>query len=446
MGSTKTEAFHDYTAAYYTLGCKLNFAETSTVGNILRERGVRKAEPGETPDLCIVNTCSVTETADKKSRSLIRRLHRKHPESQIIVTGCYAQLKPGEVAGIEGVAKVFGSNEKLRIADYVDSWISGKKWGDSEKPAATHRDMTQFVPSCSRGDRTRFFLKVQDGCDYFCTYCTIPYARGRSRSGSITDLVAQAKEAALQGGREIVLTGVNIGDFGHGSEETFFELIRELDTVEGIQRYRISAIEPNLLTDEIIEWAGRESRRFMPHFHIPLQSGSDNVLRIMNRRYDTELFARRVEKIREVIPDAFIGVDIIAGARGESEEEWRKSYEFVESLDITRLHVFPYSERPGTAALLLEGAVEKRERDRRAEQLIQLSNKKLEGFMKREAEREKPVLWEHEIKGTGLMSGLTDNYIRVVAPTQEEKLNRVTMVRLTGIDPKRTETMEGEHI
>ena len=446
MGSTKTEAFHDYTAAYYTLGCKLNFAETSTVGNILKERGVRKAEPGETPDLCIVNTCSVTETADKKSRSLIRRLHRKHPESQIIVTGCYAQLKPEEVAGIEGVAKVFGSNEKLRIADYVDSWISGKKWGDSEGLAATHRDLTQFVPSCSRGDRTRFFLKVQDGCDYFCTYCTIPYARGRSRSGSITDLVAQAKEAALQGGREIVLTGVNIGDFGHGDEETFFELIRELDKVEGIQRYRISSIEPNLLTDEIIEWAGRESRRFMPHFHIPLQSGSDNVLRIMNRRYDTELFAHRFEKIREVIPGAFIGVDIIAGARGESEEEWRKSYEFVESLDITRLHVFPYSERPGTAALLLEGAVEKRERDRRAEQLIQLSNRKLEGFMKRSVGSEKPVLWEHEIKGTGLMSGLTDNYLRVVAPTQGEKLNRVTMVRLTGIDPKRTETMEGEHI
>lgn len=446
MGSTKTEAFHDYTAAYYTLGCKLNFAETSTVGNILRERGVRKAEPGETPDLCIVNTCSVTETADKKSRSLIRRLHRKHPESQIIVTGCYAQLKPEEVAGIEGVAKVFGSNEKLRIADYVDSWISGKKWGDSDELATTHRDLTQFVPSCSRGDRTRFFLKVQDGCDYFCTYCTIPYARGRSRSGSITDLVNQAKDVARQGGKEIVLTGVNIGDFGHGCEETFFELIRELDKVEGIKRYRISSIEPNLLTDEIIDWAGRESRRFMPHFHIPLQSGSDNVLRIMNRRYDTELFAHRVEKIREVIPGAFIGVDIIAGARGESEEEWRKSYEFVESLDITRLHVFPYSERPGTAALLLEGAVEKRERDRRAEQLIQLSNRKLEGVMKRAIGSEKPVLWEHEIKGTGLMSGLTDNYLRVVAPTQGEKLNRVTMVRLTGIDPKRTETMEGEHI
>lgn len=449
MGSTRTETFHDFKASYHTLGCKLNFAETSTLGNVLKEQGIRKAEKGEIPDICIVNTCSVTEMADKKSRSLIRKLHRQYPDATIIVTGCYAQLKPEEVAAIEGVEMVFGANEKHKISNYVEAWISGKKWdgeGSGKIVKSEHGDMTEFVPSCSRGDRTRFFLKVQDGCDYFCTYCTIPFARGRSRSGKIETLTAQAREASRQGGKEIVITGVNIGDFGKGSDESFFDLVRALDEVEGIERYRISSIEPNLLNEEIIEWVAKDSRKFMPHFHIPLQSGSDEVLKIMNRRYNTGLFAERIARIREMIPDAFIGVDVIAGARGESREEWEKALEFLERLDITRLHVFPYSERPGTAALLLGGAVDKREKDRRAEVLITVSDRKLCDFMGRQAGSQKPVLWEHEISGTGLMSGLTDNYIRVVAPLKEELLNTVSDVILRGIDSKRAETMTGEHI
>lgn len=446
MGSNRSDILQDLKASYHTLGCKLNFAETSTVGARLKELGVRRAEAGEEPDLCVVNTCSVTEMADKKSRSLIRRLHRKYPAAGIIVTGCYAQLKPEEIRGIEGVVGVFGANEKMKIARFVEAWISSRKWGESST------DMTgdigedaKFVPSCSRGDRTRYFLKVQDGCDYFCTYCTIPYARGRSRSGAISELVRQAEEASAQGGREIVLTGVNIGDFGRNGGENFFDLIRALDEVEGIERYRISSIEPNLITEEIIEWVGNESRKFMPHFHIPLQSGSNTVLKLMNRRYDTELFASRIKKIREQMPDAFIGIDIIAGARGETEEEWEKTLEYVELLEATRFHVFPYSERPGTAALLLGGGVEKRIRDRRAEQLIRISDRKLKAFMEKEIAKTHPILWEHEISGSGLMSGLTDNYIRVVAPFIPELLNRVSPVVLTAIDEERAETMQGKH-
>ena len=449
MGSTRTEIFQDYKAAYYTLGCKLNFSETSTVGNILKEQGVRQAEEGEIPDICIVNTCSVTEMAEKKSRSLIRKLHRNYPEANIIVTGCYAQLKPEEVAGIDGVDMVFGTNDKLRIGKYVESWISGKKWGENPGEKIQKSDfgkISEFIPSCSRGDRTRYFLKVQDGCDYFCTYCTIPFARGRSRSGKISDLVEQARQVAKEGGKEIVITGVNIGDFGKNTGERFFDLIKELDKVEGIERFRISSIEPNLLTDEIIEWVGTESKRFMPHFHIPLQSGSDSVLKIMNRRYDTALFAHRIEKIRDLIPEAFIGVDIISGARGETKEEWIKTLEFVEGLDISRFHVFPYSERPGTAALLLGGSVDKRERDRRAETLIKISGEKLNRFMDTVSGTERPVLWEHGITGTDLMSGLTDNYIRVIARMDETLLNRVSFVKLTGKDPERAETMLGDHI
>lgn len=429
-------------ASYYTLGCKLNFAETSTIAKMLRERGVMHACENEEPDVCVVNTCSVTDVADKKGRALIRRLVRQHPEAAIIVTGCYAQLKPSEISEIEGVDLVLGTNEKLQLAEYLDAWL---KTRSKESIVTPMKQITEFRGSCEKGDRTRWWLKVQDGCDYFCTYCTIPYARGRSRSASVAELVRMAEQAAGQGAKEIVLTGVNIGDFGRGGKESFFDLIRALDDVEGIERYRISSIEPNLLTEEIIDWVASEARAFMPHFHIPLQSGSDEVLRAMNRRYDTALYRERIAHIRSKMPDAFIGVDVIAGARGETTEEWIKSREFIESLDVTRLHVFPYSERPGTAALLLhKHEVERGERHKRVAELTELSDKKWIAFANRLTGHERPVLWE-SIRG-GIMHGLTDNYIRVAAPAVAELINTQTAVRLTGISDTETETMIGSAV
>lgn len=435
------------TASYHTLGCKLNFAETSTIGMLLASRGITKAAPGESPDICVVNTCSVTEMADKKARSLIRRLHREHPKAAIVVTGCYAQLKPGEVAAMEGVDIVLGSAQKLRMAEYIDRWLADRIKIEEVSP---FRDILEFSHSCERGDRTRFFLKVQDGCDYFCTYCTIPFARGRSRSPEIASLVERAREAAAKGGREIVLTGVNTGDFGKGRDESFFDLIRALDAVEEIKRFRISSIEPNLITSEIIDWIASESRAFMPHFHIPLQSGSDAVLKLMNRRYDTRLFADRIAEIRHRIPDAFIGVDIIAGARGETPEEWEKTLAFVKSLDISRLHVFPYSERPGTKALQLADSVPAEERHRRVGMLTDISARKLALFFRKATGTVRPVLWEHPVvengRQTSLLSGLTDNYLRVVAPGDPELCNTVTDTLLSGTDPYREETMIGSII
>ncbi len=427
-------------AAYFTLGCKLNFAETSTIGKILADKGFRRILPDEIPDICVINTCSVTEMADKKARSLIRRLVRNWPEATIIVTGCYAQLKPDEASAIEGVDIVLGSNEKLRIARYIDDWESRH---EKITASTSYPEITTFLPSCERGDRTRFWLKVQDGCDYYCTYCTIPFARGRSRSGRIADLVAQARDVARQGGKEIVLTGVNVGCFGLDTGEDFLELLRQLDAVEGIERYRISSIEPNLLTPEILRWMAEESRAFMPSFHIPLQSGSDKVLKLMNRRYDTKLFRSRIDLIRELIPDAFIGVDIIAGARGETPEEWHKSLEFVESLPVTRLHVFPYSERPGTAALRLNAeSVEAGERHRRGGELQKVSDGKLREYMEKMTGQKRKVLWEHTLHDDpALMSGLTDNYVRVVAEARPELINTVTEVVIKGIDTAREETL-----
>lgn len=422
----------ELTAAYYTLGCKLNFAESSTVGKMLADRGVRRADEGETPDVCVVNTCSVTETADKKGRQLIKRLSRQFPDAVIVVTGCYAQLKTAEVAAIEGVDIVVGANDKLQIARYLDRWLQERR---AIVDVSELRGKVPFMPSCERGDRTRWFLKVQDGCDYFCTYCTIPYARGRSRSGSIADIVAQARDAADKGAREIVITGVNIGDFGHGTDQTLFDLIRRLDEIESVERFRISSIEPNLLTPEIIRWVAGESRAFMPHFHVPLQSGSDKVLKMMNRRYDTALFADRMAMIKDYIPDAFIGIDLMTGARGETPEEWERSYRFVESLPVTRMHVFPYSERPGTAALKLPDAVEPAEKSRRVALLTELSERKLHSFMSDMIGTERPVLWENAHPG-GVMHGLTDNYIRVAAPLHEDMFNTVSRVRLDGFDPK----------
>ena len=333
-----TDDSHVLRASYHTLGCKLNFSETSAIGMQLSRRNVVKATADEVPDIVVVNTCSVTEVADKKGRSLIRRLRNRWPNATMVVTGCYAQLKPEEVASIEGVDIVLGNDEKLRISDYIDQWVQ-----DRRRHIAVHNwlDIKEFRGACERGDRTRYWLKVQDGCDYFCTYCTIPFARGRSRSGRISDIVADAELAAEAGGKEIVLTGVNVGCFGKDTGENLLDLLKRLDDVKGIERYRISSIEPNLLTEDIIRWIAEDSRAFMPSFHIPLQAGSDEVLRLMNRRYRTAFFTERIKMIRELIPDAFIGVDIIAGARGETDEEWKRSFDYASILPVSRYHVFP---------------------------------------------------------------------------------------------------------
>lgn len=413
------------TVEFHTLGCKLNFSETSTIGKMLAERGVRSARAGEVPDICVVNTCTVTELANKKCRQEIRRLASKYPEAVIVVTGCYAQLKSEEVAGIDGVDIVVGNDQKEEIVDYLDRWFAERQPVVKVTPL---KDMKRFIPSCSRGDRTRYFLKVQDGCDYYCSYCTIPRARGRSRSGSIADLVEQARGAAAEGGKEIVITGVNIGDFGKGTNETFFDLVKALDEVEGIERYRISSIEPDLLTDEIISFVAG-SKRFMPHFHIPLQSGSDAMLKLMRRHYDRQLFADKIAKIRREIPDAFIGVDLITGMRGETDEIFEDSKEFIASLDISRLHVFTYSERPGTMALNITPIVDQHTKHLRTRRMMALSDKKLEAFTRRYLGTVRPVLFEHTTDG-GIMKGFTDNYLRVEVPADESLVNRVAMVRL----------------
>ncbi len=420
-----TNVFQNKTAVYYTLGCKLNFSETSTIGRILKEAGVRTARKGEKADICVVNTCSVTEVADKKCRQAIHRLVKQHPGAFVVVTGCYAQLKPDTVANIEGVDVVLGAEQKKDLLQYLGDLHKHEK---GEAYTSALKDIRSFAPSCSRGDRTRFFLKVQDGCDYFCSYCTIPFARGRSRNGSIDSLVAQARQAAAEGGKEIVLTGVNIGDFGKSTGETFFDLVKALDEVEGIERYRISSIEPNLLTDEIIEYVAR-SHRFMPHFHIPLQSGCDEVLKLMRRRYDTTLFADKVHKIKSIMPDAFIGVDVIVGTRGETEDYFERAYEFIKGLDVTQLHVFSYSERPGTQALKIEHVVSPDEKHRRSQRLLELSDMKLRAFYTRHIGQEMSVLLERPKAGMP-MHGFTSNYIRVEVPHNDALDNQVVQVRL----------------
>ena len=438
---TDISSFDNCKAEFHTLGCKLNFAETSTIARIFAERGIRRAQPGEVPDICVVNTCSVTELADKKCRQTIRRLANRYPDAVIVVTGCYAQLKKDEVAAIDGVDIVLGSEQKMEISAYLDRWLATRKPQVEVTPA---KDIRAFSPSCSRGDRTRYFLKVQDGCDYFCSYCTIPFARGRSRSGSIESLVAQAREVVAEGGKEIVITGVNIGDFGKNTGESFIDLVRTLDAVEGIERYRISSIEPDLLTDEIIDFCAR-SRAFMPHFHIPLQCGSDTVLRLMRRHYDSALFAHKVEMIKRLIPDAFIGVDLMVGTRGETEELFEESRRFVDGLDITRLHVFPYSERPGTLALrTIDHVVDQHTKSVRAGKMIALSDRKLRAFMQQYAGTVRPVLFEQPQPGMP-MHGFTDNYIRVeVSDAPEALVNTVANVRLLSISPDDPDTMLGE--
>lgn len=417
--------FQNKKAAFYTLGCKLNFAETSTIGKQLEEQGIRKIRKGEKADICIINTCSVTELADKKCRQTIRRVIKEHPGAFIIATGCYAQLKPGDVAKIEGVDLVIGSAQKLDIISYLSSLDKKEK---GEIITSDWKAIDKFVPSCSKGDRTRYFLKVQDGCDYFCSYCTIPMARGKSRNGSIKELVMQAEEAAQEGAKEIILTGVNIGDFGRTTRESFFDLVMALDQVEGISRYRISSIEPNLLTDEILAFTA-QSKRFAPHFHIPLQSGSDDVLKLMRRRYDTTLFRHKIERIKQLMPHAFIGVDVIVGVRGETETFFDDARRFIESLAISQLHVFPYSERPGTRALLIEPNVTPKQKQDRCHTLLNVSDNKLKEFYTSQIGSRRKVLFEQPKPGM-MMHGFSENYVRVEVPYIKEFINQTVDVIL----------------
>ena len=428
-----TTVFQDKTAVYYTLGCKLNFSETSTIGKTLREAGVRTARKGERADICVVNTCSVTEMADKKCRQAIHKLVKQHPGAFVVVTGCYAQLKPDAVAKIDGVDIVLGAEQKNDLLQYLGDL---QKHGAGEAHITATKDIRLFVPSCSRGDRTRYFLKVQDGCDYYCSYCTIPFARGRSRNGTIDSMVEQARQAAAEGGKEIVLTGVNIGDFGKSTGETFFDLIKALDEVEGIERYRISSIEPNLLTDEIIEFVA-QSKRFMPHFHIPLQSGSDDVLKLMRRRYDTALFAAKITKIKQTMPHAFIGVDVIVGTRGETDEFFENAYRFIAGLDVTQLHVFSYSERPGTQALKIDHVVSHEDKHKRSQRLLALSDEKTAAFYEKYIGRTMTALMEKSKAGTP-MHGFTDNYIRVEIENDESLDNCLVNVRLLDFNEDRS--------
>lgn len=415
-----TSVFQGKSAAYFTLGCKLNFSETSTFAQMLQQLGVRTAGKGEQADICLINTCSVTEVADHKCRQAIHRMVRNHPNAFVVVTGCYAQLEPHAVGNIEGVDLVLGSNEKASLVQYLnDAWTSAPSQKPKVHAVEKTRDIKTFAPSCSRGNRTRYFLKVQDGCDYFCTYCTIPFARGFSRNPSIASLVEQARQAASEGGKEIVLTGVNIGDFGHTTGESFLDLVKALDEVEGISRFRISSLEPNLLTDELIEFCAT-SQRFMPHFHIPLQSGSDEVLKLMHRRYDKALFAHKIQLIKERMPDAFIGVDVMVGTRGETPEYFEECYDFLRSLDVTQLHVFPYSERPGTAALRIPYVVSDQDKKLRSHRLLQLSDEKTQAFYARHIGQTAEVLFEKAPRGRA-MHGFTRNYIRVELPPQEAR-------------------------
>ena len=425
--------FNGGTVEYHTLGCKLNFAETSTIGQILSDRGFSRAQSGDVPDIVVVNTCSVTELADKKCRQTIRRLVKKYPDALMIVTGCYAQLKGDEIAGIPGVDIVLGSEQKLEIARYLDEWLEHREPKVAITPS---KDIRLCSHSGSRGDRTRYFLIVQDGCDYYCSYCTIPIARGRSRCDSVESLVADARRVADEGGKEIIITGVNIGDYGKHIGASFFDLVSALDQVEGIERYRISSIEPDLLSDEVISLVA-ESKRFMPHFHIPLQCGSDEVLRIMRRHYDTALFASKIEQIRKVIPDAFIGVDLIVGMRGETEKLFEESYDFCRSLDISRLHVFPYSERPGTLALRIDHVVDPREKSLRAHRMLRLSDEMLARFTARFVGTERKVLFEQPRKGYP-MHGFTDNYLKVEVPCDASRVNTIGTVLLGEPDDEMT--------
>lgn len=450
---TDTSVFHGKTAKYMTLGCKLNFSETATFARTLYNMGVGEANAGEAADICLINTCSVTEMADHKCRQQIHKMVRENPGAVVVVTGCYAQLKSEEIAQIPGVSLVLGSNEKAHLVEYLRQAMQAREADPiafatscEGHPAFHHaektKDIHSFQLSCSRGNRTRYFLKVQDGCNYFCTYCTIPYARGFSRNPSIATLVEQVKQAAVDGGKEVVITGVNIGDFGRTTGERFIDLVKALDEIEDIRRYRISSLEPDLCSDELIDYCAH-SRAFMPHFHIPLQSGSDTVLRLMHRRYDAALFAHKVELIKEKMPHAFIGVDVMVGCRGETPDCFEECRSFIEGLDVTQLHVFPYSERPGTAALSIPYVVDDKEKKRRVHELLELSDQKTRAFYAHHAGTKQEVLLEKSASGKA-MHGFTRNYVRVQLPehlSKPEYDNELLTVRIGDFNVDQTAMM-----
>jgi len=408
--------------SFTTLGCKLNFAESSALGKALIARGHTRAAKGEEADICVINTCSVTDAADHKDRQMIHRIRRQNPNAILIVTGCYAQLKPDEIAHIEGVDYVLGQDEKFRLPEFIHSLELKVESLKNKVYTSSIREIDDFYGAYSKDDRTRCFLKVQDGCNYFCSYCTIPLARGKSRNPSIETLVQQAQEAIDGGAKEIILSGVNIGDFGRSTGEHFIDLVRAIDGLNGDYRVRISSCEPNLLSDEIIDFVAN-SRHFAPHFHIPLQSGSNTVLKIMGRRYTRELFAERVAHIKSVMPHAFIGVDCMVGVRGETEDCWCDYIDFIESLPVSQLHVFTYSERANTRMLEMDlYVVPQKERERRSKRLHEISARKTQAFYKEHQGYEATVLWE-SAKKEGLMYGFTENYIKVSCPYDRAKVN-----------------------
>ena len=424
------------TAAFHTLGCKLNFAETSTIARQLTGAGYEKVSFDDQAHVYVINTCSVTENADRECKFHVKRAMKANPEGLVVIVGCYAQLKPEEISAIEGVDLVLGAKEKFNILSYLDDLQKTENHGLIHSCEIDEADF--FIGSYSIGDRTRAFLKVQDGCDYKCTYCTIPLARGISRSDTIENVVKNAKEIAGKGIKEIVLTGVNIGDYGKGEfgnkkhEHTFLDLISELDQVEGIERIRISSIEPNLLKDESIDLVSK-SRSFVPHFHIPLQSGSDDLLKLMKRRYLTKLYSDRIYKIREVMPDSCIGVDVIVGFPGETEEKFLETYNFLNELPISYLHVFTYSERENTEAAEMAGVVPVPERKKRNKMLRILSEKKKMAFYQTQIGKTLSVLWEHEDKD-GIMFGFTENYVRVQKPYDQNSVNQIENLKLNKIE------------
>ncbi|WP_319501181.1 tRNA (N(6)-L-threonylcarbamoyladenosine(37)-C(2))-methylthiotransferase MtaB [uncultured Draconibacterium sp.] len=417
-------------AAFYTLGCKLNFSETSTIAGSFKEVGFDRVEFDEKADVYVINTCSVTNQGDKASRNIVRKAVKQNPNAMVIVVGCYSQLKPDEVGHIEGVDMVLGTQEKFHIPHYL---------GDLQKRETTEikttrlADIKNYHKAFSWGDRTRSFLKVQDGCDYYCSFCTIPYARGRSRNDNVVNTVKEAQKSVQKGYKEIILTGVNIGDFGKSTGENFLDLLKALEQVEGLERLRLGSIEPNLLKDEIIELVSN-SKVIMPHFHLPLQSGSDEILSLMKRKYSTDLYRKRVERIREIVPHAFIGVDVIAGTNGETEKYFQESFDFLNSLEISQLHAFTYSERSGTQALKIPWKVDVEERKNRTQKYINLSEKKLRAFYEKHIGSSQTALFEAQ-KSQDNMHGFTENYIKVEVPYQEELVNKLGSVKLKSILP-----------
>jgi len=415
--------------ALYTLGCKLNFSETSTVARMFEEEGFARVDFNDSPDVFVINTCSVTENADKKCKQLVKKALKINPDAFVAIIGCYAQLQPEEIAQIYGVDMVLGASEKFKIVEHFQN-IEKKE--TAVVFASKIKEVNEFVPSYSKGDRTRSFLKIQDGCDYFCTFCTIPLARGKSRNHSVAETVKVAKEVALTAAKEVILTGVNIGDFGQGEGENFFDLIQELDKIEGIERYRISSIEPNLLSSEIIEFVAK-SDKFMPHFHIPLQSGSNKILKAMRRKYERELYVERVQLIKELMPHACIGVDVIIGFPGETEEDFLETYNFLNELDVSYLHVFTYSERKNTTAIKMDGVVPKSERSKRSKMLHILSDKKRRFFYDQHMGKTYNVLFESE-QHEAFLNGFTDNYVKVKVPFSSDLQNQIKTVTLANID------------